>query len=111
MTNRAPRIRAPRTNRKEPIMTAPRTHTPATIAAELSVSAKTFRKFLRSSAGFGQTVGKGSRWTISSKDANRLKKSFAAWSAEQAKAREARIAAKADNAPETTDAPETDTDA
>ena len=92
-------------------MSNAKVHTPSTLASDLGVSAKLFRKFLRSESGMNAKVGKGSRWTISSKDANRLKKSFAAWSAEQAKAREARDAAKSDNAPETTDAPETTTDA
>lgn len=93
---------------------------PKEIAAEIGVSAKTFRKFLRSDArtraekkGINTdevqvTPGKGGRWEIARKDLPGLKRRFAAWQAVQAELRKQREEA---NAAETTEEVESDDEA
>jgi hypothetical protein len=74
------------------------TCTPKEIAAELEVSPKVFRAFLRSPEGFGVKVGKGHRWSIERREVRSLKAKFAKWD----DARRAALKARQDAA----DAPE-----
>lgn len=74
------------------------TITPKEFAQKLGSDPRTVRKFLRSEAGMNSRVGKGSRWSLETKQIAGLTKKFRKWD-------EAR---KAPEAPDEVEAPATD---
>lgn len=52
------------------------------VAAEMSVDARTFRKFLREITPKEDHPGQGGRWTFTKGEATKLKKQFGKWVAE-----------------------------
>lgn len=57
------------------------TITPKEFAAKVGSDGRTVRKFLRSTAGMNDSVGKGQRWALESRQVASLAKKFAAWDA------------------------------
>ncbi len=55
--------------------------TPKALALELDTTARTLRKFLRSTASPVSPVGKGHRYALDAKTVKAIKKGFIAWNA------------------------------
>lgn len=85
------------------------TLTTTELAAQLSTTPRTLRKFLRNQA---MGVGKGSRYALpaTKREISSLNKKFIAWGADEAKKAEARNAAKTVEAVDEVDSDNDDTE-